>query len=43
MVVLDKDVTKIPSTEIATAKVLATLVDGTPAYEGEGLPKPSNP
>jgi hypothetical protein len=38
--VLDKDVTKITPTEIATSKVLLTLIDGTPAHEGEGLPKP---
>ena len=41
VVVLDKDVTKIAPTEIATGKVLLTLIDGEPAHEGEGLPKPS--
>ena len=43
MVVLDKDVTEIAPTEIATAKVLLTLIDGEPAHEGEGLPKPMVP
>ncbi len=41
VVVLDKDLTKIPPTEIASAKVLLTLIDGAPAHEGEGLPKPT--
>jgi len=41
VVVLAKDVTKIPPTEIAATKVLLTLIDGEPAHEGEGLPKPS--
>jgi predicted amidohydrolase YtcJ len=40
VVVLDKDVTKVPATEIATAKVLVTLIDGEPVYKGEGLPEP---
>ena len=31
------------STEIASAKVLLTLIGGEPAYEGEGLPKPMGP
>ena len=39
IVVLDKDITKVPPTEIATAKVLVTLIDGAPVYEGEGLPE----
>ena len=43
LVVLDKDITKAPATEIASAKVLLTLIDGAPAHEGEGLPKPSGP
>ena len=43
VVVLDKDITKAPATEIASAKVLLTLIDGAPAHEGEGLPKPSGP
>jgi predicted amidohydrolase YtcJ len=43
VVVLDKDITKVPPTEIATSKVLLTLIDGAPAHEGEGLPKPSGP
>lgn len=43
VVVLDKDVTKAPATEIASAKVLLTLIDGEPAHEGEGLPKPTGP
>lgn len=43
IVVLDKDVTKIPATEIASAKVLATLIGGDAVYEGEGLPKPAAP
>jgi predicted amidohydrolase YtcJ len=40
VVVLDKDITKVPATEIATAKVLVTLIDGEPVYEGDGLPEP---
>ena len=43
VVVLDRDITKIPPTEISAGKVLVTLIDGAPAYEGEGLPKPSAP
>jgi predicted amidohydrolase YtcJ len=43
VVVLDKDLTKIPPTEITSAKVLLTLIDGAPAHEGEGLPKPTGP
>jgi hypothetical protein len=30
----------VPATEIATAKVLVTLIDGEPVYKGEGLPEP---
>ncbi len=41
VVVLDRDITKLPATEIATGKVLLTLIDGQPAHEGEGLPKPT--
>ncbi len=40
VIVLDKDLTKIEPTEIASAKVMLTLIDGEPAHEGEGLPKP---
>ena len=43
LVVLDKDITKTQATEIASAKVLLTLIDGAPAHEGEGLPKPKGP
>lgn len=43
VVVLDKDVTKIAPTEIASAKVLLTLIGGEPAHEGEGLPNPAAP
>ncbi|MEW9808036.1 amidohydrolase [Mesorhizobium sp. ZMM04-5] len=43
VVVLDKDVTKIAPTEIVSATVLATLIDGEPVHEGEGLPKPTMP
>ncbi len=39
VIVLDKDVTRIAPTEIASAKVLLTLIDGQSAHEGEGLPK----
>jgi predicted amidohydrolase YtcJ len=41
VVVLDKDVTKVAPTEIASAKVLLTLIDGAPAHRGEGLPAPA--
>ncbi|MFI0848633.1 amidohydrolase [Mesorhizobium sp. IMUNJ 23232] len=37
VVVLDRDVTKIPATEISGGKVLVTLIDGEPVYEGEGV------
>ncbi len=40
VVVLDKDVTKIAPTEIASAKVLLTLIDGQPVHEGEALAQP---
>lgn len=43
IVVLNRDITKIPATEISASKVLVTLIDGVPVYEGEGLPKPSAP
>jgi len=43
VVVLDRDITKGPATDIANGKVLVTLIDGAPVYEGEGLPKPSGP
>ncbi|MEW9835677.1 amidohydrolase [Mesorhizobium marinum] len=43
VVVLDKDVTKIAPTDIVSATVLATLIDGEPVHEGEGLPKPTMP
>lgn len=41
VVVLDRDITRIPPTEIAQGKVLATLIEGVPVFEGEGLPKPA--
>lgn len=41
IVVLDRDISKGPATEIAAGKVLATFIDGAPVHEGEGLPKPS--
>lgn len=41
IVVLDTDVTRGAATDIAKAKVLVTLIDGAPVYEGEGLPEPS--
>ncbi|MDQ6435387.1 amidohydrolase [Mesorhizobium sp. LHD-90] len=37
VVVLDRDVTKIPATEIASGKVLVTLIDGEAVYEAEGV------
>ena len=43
IVVLDKDITAIPPTEISSGTVLLTLIDGKPAHEGEGLPKPTGP
>lgn len=41
VVVLDKDITKVPATEISSGKVLVTLIDGEPVYEGDGLPQPT--
>jgi len=38
IVVLDRDIVKGAATDIAKGKVLLTLIDGKPAYEGEGLP-----
>lgn len=43
VVVLDRDITKGASTDIAKAKALLTLVDGKPVFEGEGLAKPTSP
>ena len=43
IVVLDRDITKMPATEISAGKVLVTLIDGPPVYEAEALPKPSSP
>lgn len=43
VVVLDKDVTKVTPIEIASAKVLLTLIDGESAHESEGLPAPTEP
>nr|WP_180882718.1 amidohydrolase [Mesorhizobium loti] len=43
VVVLDHDVTKVPAIQIATTKVLATLIGGKFVYEGEKLPKPVSP
>ena len=43
IVVLDRDITTIPPTEISAGKVLVTLIDGKPAYEGEGLVAPTKP
>jgi hypothetical protein len=43
VVVLDRDITKVPPTEISQGKVLATMIEGVPVYEGEGLPKPAGP
>ncbi len=40
VVVLDRDITRIPATEIASGQVLVTLIDGEPVYQGEGLPEP---
>ncbi|MBX5141277.1 amidohydrolase [Rhizobium lentis] len=41
VVVLDKDITKVPSSEIATAKVLATFASGESVYEADRLPRPA--
>ena len=43
IVVLDRDITGVAPTEISAGKVLVTLIDGAPVYEGDGLPKPSAP
>ncbi len=43
IVVLDKDITTVPATEISSGKVLATFIDGVAVHEGEGLPAPANP
>lgn len=43
IVILDRDVTKIPATEIATTKVLATVIDGKPVYKSDKLPQPVSP
>ena len=43
IVVLDRDISSIPATEISAGKVLVTLIDGAPVYEAEALPKPSQP
>ncbi|HTV69702.1 MAG TPA: amidohydrolase [Rhizobiaceae bacterium] len=41
IVVLDKDITRVVPTDIATGKVLITLISGQSAYEGEGMVKPT--
>ncbi len=43
IVVLDRDITEGAETDIASGKVLATLIDGVAVYQGEGLPQPVNP
>ena len=43
IVVLDRDITKGPATEIASGKVLATLIDGVAVYKAEGMPQPVKP
>ncbi len=43
IVVLDRDITKGPVTEIASGEVLATLISGAPVYEAEGMPEPVSP
>ena len=43
IVVLDRDITAVAPTGISAGKVLVTLIDGAPVYEGDGLPKPSAP
>lgn len=43
VIVLDRDITKIPATGISAGKVLVTLIGGAPVHEGEGLPKPTEP
>ncbi|MBL8578860.1 MAG: amidohydrolase [Mesorhizobium sp.] len=41
VIVLDKDLTKIPPTEIDSAKVMLTLIDGEAVYREERLPAPA--
>ena len=43
IVVLDRDITAGPATDIAKGSVLATLIDGDIVYEGEGMPEPVSP
>jgi predicted amidohydrolase YtcJ len=43
VVVLDRDITAVPPSEISAGKVLVTLIDGQPVYEADTLPKPSGP
>jgi predicted amidohydrolase YtcJ len=43
VVVLASDITKVPPTEIASSKVLATLIDGVPVYQDEAMPEPATP
>ena len=43
VVVLDRDITAVPPTEISAGKVLVTLIDGQPVYEADTLPKPGTP
>ena len=43
VVVLDRDITTIPATEIASGKVLATLIDGVAVYQDEAMPEPVAP
>lgn len=40
LVVLDRDITKGPATDITSGKVLATLIVGVAVYEAEGMPQP---
>ncbi len=40
VVVLARDISKIPPTEIAATKVLLTLADGRAVFVGDALPKP---
>lgn len=37
LVVIDRDITEIPVSEIGTAKVVATLLQGDPVFDAEGL------
>lgn len=43
VVVLDRDITKVASTDIAAGKVLATIADGRIVHRGEGLLEPIRP